>query len=82
MEHTISRHEALHDDAPAREPIMRPFETVAIACGVATLIGTFAVSHVLLKGVLIGGSLLALMGSLLYFGLVGARSVMDDTHHR
>ena len=81
MEHTITRHEAIHDDQ-ADEPIMRPFETVAIACGIATLIGTFAVSHVLLKGALIGGSLLALMGSLLYFGLAGARADLDETHRR
>lgn len=76
MDHTLERHDLAIDDAP-QEPIMRPFEIVAIGCGVATLVGTFAVSSVLLKGALIGGSLLALMASLLYFGLIGGRNEMD-----
>ena len=59
-----------------QEAYLRPFEIVAIACGVLTIIGTFAVSHVMVKGLLIGGSLAVLMGSLLYFGL-GA-SVDED----
>ncbi|MBT6273673.1 MAG: hypothetical protein HOI95_06020 [Chromatiales bacterium] len=59
-------------DEAQEEPLMRPFELVAIACGVLTMIGTFAVSHVLLKGLLIGGSLLVVVGCLLYFCLVGA----------
>ena len=70
MAHTLQHHEIPEDDAPS-EPLVRPFELVAIGCGVATLVGTFVVSSVVLKGLLIGGSLLALMGSLLYFGLAG-----------
>lgn len=72
MEHTLS-HEHVTDDETPQEPLMKPFEVIAIACGIATLIGTFAISHVLLKGAIIGGSLVALTGSLLYFGLVGSR---------
>ena len=62
-----------HHDAPQKEsasdPLVRPFETIAISCGVLTLIGTFIVSRVILKGLLIGGPFFALTGSLLYFDL-------------
>ncbi len=55
------------------DPLLRPFEVIAIACGVTTLIATFLVSVPLLKGLLISGSLLALIGTLLYYGVVGTR---------
>lgn len=68
MEDTLRRRAVELGDGNS-EPLLRPFEIAAIACGVATLIGTFVVSQVLLKGLLIGGSLLGLIGSLLYFGV-------------
>jgi hypothetical protein len=74
MDHSLRQDDIIDDDVLASEPLVRPFETVAIGCGIATLIGMFAVSHVLLKGALIGGSLVGLTVALLYFGFVGSRS--------
>lgn len=68
MDNTLHQTAMIRDER-APEPLLRPFELVAIGCGVATLVGTFLVSGVLFKGLLIGGSLLTLLGSLLYFGL-------------
>ena len=76
MDHSLGHNDLIDDDVPVAEPLVRPFETVAIGCGIATLIGMFAVSHVLIKGALIGGSLMGLMIALLYFGFVGTRSSM------
>ena len=73
---TLETHE-LPEEPTSTEPLIRPFEMVAIGCGVATLIGTFGVSSVLLKAMFIGGSLVTLMGSLLYFGLIGSRNEVD-----
>jgi len=68
---TLQHHDIPQEDS-ATGPLVRPFEVVSIGCGVVTLVGTFIVSSVMLKGLLIGGSFLALAGSLLYFGLAGA----------
>lgn len=65
---TLQHHGVPQKDS-ASDPLVRPFETIAISCGVLTLIGTFFVSSVMLKGLLIGGSFFALIGALLYFGL-------------
>lgn len=54
-------------DAPG-QPLLRPFELVALGCGVVALIGTFLVEPLLLKGLVITGSMLFLVGALVYFG--------------
>jgi hypothetical protein len=76
LERTMNNFDALNDDS-AKESLMRPFEAIAIACGVATLVGTFLVSAPLLKGALIGGSLLALIASLLYFCITSTRQTLS-----
>ncbi len=79
MDQVLNRQELQHAEESG-EPIMRPFAIVAIACGIATLVGTFVVSNTIFKGLLIGGSLLVLVGSLLYYGLVGTRTSNEDEH--
>jgi hypothetical protein len=71
-DHTINDFDYTADQA-YNEPLLRPFEIVAMVCGVTTLGATFLVSTPLLKGMLIGGSLLGLIGALLYYGVVGTR---------
>ena len=71
-EHTMNDFNYTADE-PVNEPLLRPFEIIAIACGVTTLVATFFISVPLLKGALIGGSLLGLIGALLYYGVVGTR---------
>ncbi len=57
----------------AKAPLFRPFELVAIGCGITTLIGTFVVSSVFLTGMIIAMSLLTLVGATLYYGAVSAK---------
>ena len=80
LEHTMKDFYATTDES-AKEPLMRPFEMIAIACGVATLIGTFLVSAPLLKAGFIGGSLLALILSLLYFCVASTRQTFTRIHN-
>ena len=60
------------------EPLLRPFEIVAIGCGVMTLVATFFVSVPLYKGMLIGGSLLGLIGALLHYGAAYFRDRVSE----
>ena len=60
-------------DPTHSEPLSRSFEIIAIACGVTILGANFLISAPLLKGMMKGGSLLGLIGALLYYGVVGTR---------
>jgi hypothetical protein len=57
----------------AKVPLFRPFEVLAIGCGITTLIGIFVVSSVFLTGMIIAMSLLTLVGAMLYYGAVSAK---------
>ena len=59
--------------APIKVPILRRFEVIAIGCGLTTLIGTFLVTSVALKGAIIGVSLVTLVAALLYFAVISLR---------
>lgn len=50
--------------APIKVPILRRFEVIAIGCGLTTLIGSFLVNSVVLKGAIIGASLVTLVALL------------------
>ena len=80
LEHTMKDFYATTAES-VKEPLMRPFEMIAIACGLATLIGTFLVSAQLLKAGFIGGSLLALIFTFLYFCVASTCQTFARIHN-
>ncbi|MEM7406743.1 MAG: hypothetical protein AAF458_15710 [Pseudomonadota bacterium] len=73
--HRISRTDAA---AAPGQPLLRPFELVALGCGAVALAGSFLIEPLLLKGLVMSGAMLSLVGALLYFGAAeGGRYAPD-----